>query len=278
MFGHGQVEGFTEKYGMEFRRPKLNETQDEHLIQAHEWRIFPLLHRRQLFADVQHFLFFDFNLLNGGKDENVFAYSNKLNDQRGLIIYHNKFGDTRGWIKNSVAWLDKSSKKLKRSQLAEGLGLPKSGFVIFKDYASQLEYIRSCKEIWESGLYVELGAYQCHAFMDFRFVNSNEWGILNNNLNGAGVKSMDEKWVEMFGSKEEIMQKAVAKKVVSKKRAEGKKPKTTAKKKVSVAKKTVAKKPAAKKAVVKQKTVKKPVVKKKVVTKSKPKKIIKKKK
>src|SRR5690606_7680751 len=186
--------------------------------QAHQWRIFPLLHRRRLFADVEHFLFFDFNLLSGGKDENVFAYSNRLDDERGLIIYHNKFGDTRGWIKNSLPSLDKSSGRLKRSQLAEGLNLPKSGYVIFKDYASQLEYIRSCREIWEQGLYVELGAYQCHAFMDFRFVNSNEWANLHDTLNGSGVKSMDEKWVEMFGSKEEIRQKAIAKKVVTKKK------------------------------------------------------------
>ncbi len=285
MFGHGQIEGFTEKYGMEFRRPKLDETQDDNLIQAHEWRIFPLLHRRELFADVQHFLFFDFHLLNGGKDENVFAYSNKLGEERGLIIYHNKFGDTRGWVKSSVAWLDKPSGKLKRSQLAEGLGLPKNGFVIFKDYASQLEYIRSCKEIWEQGLYVELGAYQCHAFMDFRFVNSNEWSILNNNLHGAGVKSMDEKWVEMFGSREEIKQKTLAKKALKqkaengkkkavakkavKKKEESRKKKAVAKKKVSATKRTVAKKPVAKKAAVK-KAVKKPVVKKKVA-KPKPK-------
>ncbi|MDP1546545.1 MAG: alpha-amylase family glycosyl hydrolase, partial [Anaerolineales bacterium] len=48
MFGHGQVEGFSEKYGMEFRRPKWEETPDDGLIQAHDWRIFPLLHRRSL--------------------------------------------------------------------------------------------------------------------------------------------------------------------------------------------------------------------------------------
>src|SRR5690606_10883718 len=118
-------------------RPKMHENQDDDLIQAHQRRIFPLLHRRRLFADVEHFLFFDFNLLSGGKDENVFAYSNRLDDERGLIIYHNKFGDTRGWIKNSLPSLDKSSGRLKRSQLAEGLNLPKSGYVIFKDYASQ---------------------------------------------------------------------------------------------------------------------------------------------
>lgn len=268
MFGHGQVEGFTEKYGMEFRRPKLNENEDGNLIQAHDWRIFPLLHRRNLFADVEHFLLFDFFLLNGGKDENVFAYCNRLGDERGLVIYHNKFANTRGWIKTSAAALDKNLGKLKRSQLAEGLSLPKNGFVIFKDYASQLEYIRSCKEIWENGLYVELGAYQCHAFVDFRFVNSNEWGIVNNKLNGLGVKSMDETWVEVFGSVEQKpvinKKKSVKKKVVVKKKAESGKKKAI--------KKVVAKKPAVKKAVVKKapSKPKKIVTKKKAVTKAKP--------
>ena len=76
MFGHGQVEGFREKYGMEFRKPKWDETPDEGLIAGHEWRIFPLLHRRYLFADVEQFLLYDFFTPNGSVDEEVFAYSN----------------------------------------------------------------------------------------------------------------------------------------------------------------------------------------------------------
>ena len=36
MFGHGQVEGFTEKYGMEYRRAYWDETPDEGLIARHE--------------------------------------------------------------------------------------------------------------------------------------------------------------------------------------------------------------------------------------------------
>ncbi|HET6169444.1 MAG TPA: alpha-amylase family glycosyl hydrolase, partial [Terracidiphilus sp.] len=32
MFGHGQVEGFTEKYGMEYRRPRYDETPDHWLV------------------------------------------------------------------------------------------------------------------------------------------------------------------------------------------------------------------------------------------------------
>lgn len=296
MFGHGQVEGFTEKYGMEFRRARLDENIDNDLVDAHNWRIFPLLHRRQLFADVEHFLFFDFHLLNGSQDENVFAYSNKLNDERGLIIYHNKFSDTRGWIKTSTRVLDKKSGVFKRKDIAEGLSLPKKGFVIFKDYASQLQYIRSCKEIWENGLYVELGAYQCHAFVDFRFVDSSEWEMVNSNLNGAGVKSMDEKWVEMFGVVEErgkkkeelvklskkkvVKKKAVVKKqktaikkdsakkaVTEKKKDErGKKAEIKKPKKTAVAKtKVTSKKPKAKTVVKKKSVVKKPLPKKKAV-------------
>ena len=50
MFGHGQVEGFGEKYGMEFRRAMLDETPDEELVARHERDIFPLLRQRWRFA------------------------------------------------------------------------------------------------------------------------------------------------------------------------------------------------------------------------------------
>ena len=46
MFGHGQFEGFAEKYGMEFRRATMQEHVDEWLIARHEREIVPLLHRR----------------------------------------------------------------------------------------------------------------------------------------------------------------------------------------------------------------------------------------
>jgi len=93
------------KIWMEFRRAKWDETPDEGLIRGHEWRIFPLLHRRYLFADVEQFLLYDFYSPNGGVDEEVFAYSNRFGDERGLVIYHNKFADTRGWIKTSASYI-----------------------------------------------------------------------------------------------------------------------------------------------------------------------------
>ena len=54
MFGHGQVEGFAEKYGMEFRRAYWDERPNDGLVARHEWQLFPLLHRRRLFAVCGH--------------------------------------------------------------------------------------------------------------------------------------------------------------------------------------------------------------------------------
>jgi len=70
--------------------------------------------------------------------------------------------------------MDKVAGRLVQKSLGQGLGLPDEGYVIFKDYVTGLEYIRSCRELMEKGLYVELGGYQCHVFMDFRFVTTDD--------------------------------------------------------------------------------------------------------
>ncbi|RIK28900.1 MAG: alpha-amylase [Anaerolineae bacterium] len=282
MFGHGQVEGFREKYGMEFRKPKWDETPNEGLIAGHDWKIFPLLHRRSLFADVENFFLFDLFNNSGNVDENVFAYSNFFQDERGLVLYHNCFADTKGWIKTSAAYLDKSTSDLRQKSLAEALGLPFEGYVIFKDYVTHLEYIRSCEELWQKGLYVELYAYQHHVFMDWRFVDDEKWRDIYVALNGAGVESMSAKWEEMFGVKDEGGMLALSEvEAVKGEVVKVKKPRKKAvKKKVESAalsvskggktkKKSGVKKPAAKKVVKKKKaTVKKKTAVKKVVKKS----------
>ena len=241
MYGHGQVEGFREKYGMEFRKPKWDEIPDAGFIAGHEWKIFPILHRRYLFADVENFLLYDFYRVDGGVDENVFAYSNVHGDERSIVIYHNRFADTKGSIKISAAYLDKKMGDLRQKSLAEGLGLPFEGSVIFRDYVTHLEYIRSCEELWQNGLYLDLHAYQHHVFMDWRFVDDEQWRDIYVALNGAGVESMQVKWDEMFSGKEEVVEpvkvKKPRKKAVAKAKPAAKK--STAKK--APAKKTVAK-------------------------------------
>jgi len=104
MIGHGQVEGFSEKYGMEYRRAYRDEHPDGWLVERHEREVFPLFHRRYLFAGVADFLLYDFFETGGSVNEDVFAYSNRLGNERALIVYHNRFAETSGWIRTSVAY------------------------------------------------------------------------------------------------------------------------------------------------------------------------------
>ena len=55
MIGHGQIEGFTEKYGMEYRRAYYDESPRDGLVDRHRREIFPLFRRRALFAEASRF-------------------------------------------------------------------------------------------------------------------------------------------------------------------------------------------------------------------------------
>jgi hypothetical protein len=206
MFGHGQIEGFREKYGMEYRYPKWNEAIDEGLVRGHEWRIFPLTHRRSLFAEVEHFLLYDFYTPEGHVNEDVFAYSNRNGEDRGLVIYQNKYTETRGWIKTSCAYMDKLKGELIQKTLADGLNLPAGAndYVTFRDYVTHLEYIRPCRELVEKGLFVQLGSYQCHVFLEWSIVSGGKWKNVCEALNGAGVQSIQAKYDEVFSPKVEV--------------------------------------------------------------------------
>lgn len=233
MFGHGQFEGYREKYGMEFRRPKWEEWPNEGLIRGHEWKIFPLLHKRHVFAEVEHFLLYDFFVEGGHVNEDVFAFSNGFGTdnplkgtsritERGLVVYHNKYAETAGWVKMSVGYMDKSSGQMVQRTLAEGLDLPREGQAIFRDYTTHIEYIRSCAEIWEKGLFFILNAYQCQVFLDWRFVDGEQWQKVYESLHGAGVESMQAKFDEMFPPVKEEP-KVEKKKRVTRKKAAGEK-------------------------------------------------------
>ena len=205
MFGHGQIEGFAEKYGMEYQRAYWDEQPDQYLIERHEREIFPLAHKRYLFAGVEHFLLYEFANAAGGVAEDVYAYSNRFGDERGLVIYHNKFAEVRGRVQHSAAFSLKTGdeRTLVTRALGEGLGLQndENVFYIFRDHVTGLEYLRSGRELHEQGMYVELGAYKCHVFVDWREVRGDggrQYGQLAGFLAGRGVPSVDEALHELF--------------------------------------------------------------------------------
>ena len=209
MVGHGQFEGFKEKYGMEYRRAYWDETPDKGLMEHHERVIYPLIKKRYLFAEVDQFYLFDMFTPEGSVNEEVFAYSNGNGNERALIIFHNKFAETRGWIKTSAVVMDKANNKLDQRNLGDALNLHWSplNFTIFRDVNSGLEFIRRSNEILEHGMYLQLGAYKTHSFIDFREVydSDGKWATVEANLNGAGYWSIQAKWDELFKPAEQKM-------------------------------------------------------------------------
>ncbi|MCX6064515.1 MAG: hypothetical protein NT121_01995, partial [Chloroflexi bacterium] len=125
-----------------------------------------------------------------------------LGSERALIVYHNKYAETRGWIKTSVGFMDKANDQILQKTLGEGLALRggENDYVIFRDINSGLEFIRPSRGIVSDGLYVELGAYKCHAFVDFREVldTDGKWRAVSESLNGAGYWSIQAKFDELF--------------------------------------------------------------------------------
>ena len=200
MFGHGQFEGFAEKYGMEFRRATMDEPVDEWLIARHEREIVPLLHRRGDFAEARDFLLYDVAHDAGGVDENVFAFSNGSGPSRSLVVYHNRYGETSGWIRDSAAYAVKEpdgSRRLVRHSIAEGLGLADGPaddrWLAFREQRTGLEHLRSVAELRERGLHVNLHAYETRVFWELREIHDTTgvWGRLAERLDGRAVPSLE---------------------------------------------------------------------------------------
>jgi glycosidase len=192
MIAHGQIEGFSEKYGMEYHRAYHDEEPRQDLIERFEREITPLIRKRHLFAEVANFYLFDFET-PGGIDDNVFAYSNRSRGESALIVYNNRYGGTAGRIHVSTELGPNAA----RNRLTAALGLDSEpgAFVTFRDLTTGLEYILALDDLAENGLTLSLDGYQCHAFSEFTVIDDDEDGMysdLASRLAGRGVENLDE--------------------------------------------------------------------------------------
>jgi glycosidase len=172
MFAHGQLEGFSEKYGMEYKRSYYDEFIDDHLIWQHEKEIFPLTKKRYLFSQVDHFELYDFIDQHGNCNENVFAFTNRSGNEVSLIIYNNSYSEAHGKIKYSCerAFGEEGKTSTKTIDTALAINSGYNHFYIFKDYVPQLEFIISGSEISSEGFSFHLMGYQRKVLLDFREV------------------------------------------------------------------------------------------------------------
>ncbi len=197
MFGHGQIEGFTERYGMEFKRARMDEHENEGLIARHQHEIAPLLKNRRLFAESTNFVLYDFWTDHGTVDENVYAYSNQLGDQRALVVYNNSYRATRGTVHISAAFMDKATGQLQQKSIANGLRISSEDASIFayRDTARGLEYLHRATDIHRQGILFELRGFQYAVLLHWRELRASAdhpWDTLCDALQGEGVHSVDE--------------------------------------------------------------------------------------
>lgn len=206
MFGHGQIEGFEEKYGMEYRKAYRDEQIDSELVQRHEREIFPLLKKRRLFAGSTNFALFDVYTADGSVNENIFAYSNRLGDERALIVYNNSYQRAAGWVHTSVPAQTKDesgNKRILRRSLNEALDLPytHNSYVIMREQRSELWFIRPLEEFCKQGLFISLNGYQAQVFLDLHTVEDTahgRWRRLCNELGGRGTPDLNTAFQDIF--------------------------------------------------------------------------------
>jgi predicted flap endonuclease-1-like 5' DNA nuclease/glycosidase len=181
MLGHGQIEGFTEKYGMEYQRAYYDETPDYGFMAHHDTQIFPLLKKRYLFAEVEHFALYEVD------HDHVFAYSNRAGSERALVLYNNSSHHANVVIQNGL-YAERQASLLEAMQLfAEA-----NRFAIYRDNVSNLEYIRNLGTLQTQGFQIELGAYGRAVLLDWREVldNDGRYARLAAMLGGRGVENL----------------------------------------------------------------------------------------
>ena len=168
MFGHGQIEGYREKYGMEYQRAYWDEKPNEGLIEEHKRRIFPLLKMRWLFSESRYFQLFDVYDGYGNVQESVYAYTNGDDNQMTMVLYNNQYERVDGWINHSVPKLvkDGGERRLETVSLAESLRLRRGvrRFLVYRNFNNGKTYLYPSSKLFEEGLRVSFNGYETKVF------------------------------------------------------------------------------------------------------------------
>ncbi len=185
LFAHGQVEGLSEKYGMEFRSPRLNERPDEWHRDQHRRVIAPLLARRRLFASALGFALYDATYGGdppGRVAEDVYAFSNAQAGERALVVVNNAPDGARVRIdrgaKGLVPDAAGAGSLVATSLFAELIGdagQTSDPWLVAHDVISGAGFARPVPEVASEGLVLDLGGYQALVLLDVRVQSGAPW-------------------------------------------------------------------------------------------------------
>ncbi len=198
MFAHGQIEGFTEKYGMEFRAARYHERPDHALVERHEKEVFPLAGKRYLFSEVTYFQIYDYMTSPNQVNENVFAFTNRHGEEKALVMFNNKYESTHGQIHLAAPRLSGhgNTRQRETATLAAALGIKDSThhYYVAYEHISGLEYLHRGTDLYTNGFYRPLKGFEYRVFFRFDeiFDQDGALGKLCNKLAGEGVPSIED--------------------------------------------------------------------------------------
>ena len=170
LLGHGQIEGLTEKYGMEYLRAYYSEGPDPQLVARHKREITPLLRGRARVAHASGFRLLDLERPNGIVDDNVLAWVTRSDGEATLVMMHNRATSTRGRLLHAAPVRDTASGRLISDDLLAALGLdpPPGSAVVATSANSDQELAVPADELRSKGWPVALGPYEYHVLTGFR--------------------------------------------------------------------------------------------------------------
>ena len=178
MVGHGQIEGYHEKYGMEYKRAYYNEQPNGWLVGEHYRRIFPLFRRRYLFSGVEYFQLYDCYNQNGGVEESVYAFVNGIDTERTLVLVNNRYEECSGTINISVPKLkkDKDSRTAVTTKLADNLALSFGGrnYALLDCFTDGLTYIIPSIQLYDEGFSFHLSGYEARVYWNIRQIEDTD--------------------------------------------------------------------------------------------------------
>lgn len=197
MFAHGQIEGYAEKYGMEYKHPLYEELPDKSLIERHEKEIFPLLKNRYLFARSDNFNLYNLADSNGKVNENVFVFTNNFKKEKVLIVFNNHPDKAEGYVHFSEPKRKNSTgeRQFITISVAQALDIDEKGAKYFAatDHISGLEYLLANSQGGNSGIYFCLRGYEHRVLWNFRDLDNSDGRpeILYQKIGCSGVESIE---------------------------------------------------------------------------------------
>ncbi len=193
LIGHGQFEGLTERYGMEYVRPAYSEGPDLEVVARHEREIVPLLRQRHRFAGVGRFRLLDLERPGGGLDDDVLAWTTGEPGAPALVVLHNRAAATRGRLRRAAPFRDTESSDLRDETLLEALGLAEAdpeAVVVCRDRISGLRYAFPVSELAQRGWPLELGPHEYRVLDDLELVEGDAARAAATALAGRGTRNL----------------------------------------------------------------------------------------